>query len=312
MNIEELKLLQKSFIEKNNRVKKKSKKILFILWAITISIILFFFKNVFLTIFIGFVVCFFEFVITLIITSHKLYKSIGNDLEIFRKNYKKFFVLTTIQNNFDDVIYNSDKGFEKSFIDSIGMMKTGDRYYSNDHICARYRNTKFAQSDITIKEQHEEKDENGETKVVWETIFCGQLIIFDFNKKFKTNIQVSSAGFMADTLPDNKSFTTIVTESSEFNNNFTVYTENEHDAFYLLTPHFMGRLNSLYKKFNASIMFAFLDNKVYIAIDTRDDKLEVDPFTPIDEGNIIEKIQNDLVPIVELIDEINANNEIFN
>ena len=117
----------------------------------------------------------------------------------------------------------------------MGMLDTGDRFNSNDYISGTYKNIKFEQSDICIEEKHEERDSDGNKKEVWDTIFEGRVMVFDFNKKFKSTMQVSTSYFSATSLPSNKQFYNVKMEDIEFNKLFTIYAENEHDAFYILT-----------------------------------------------------------------------------
>ena len=63
-------------------------------------------------------------------------------------------------------------------------------------------------------------------------------------------------------------------ESVDFNSELKVYSENELDAFYLLTPHFMERLIYMDNKYNDKISFSFQDKKLYMAIDNRIDTFE--------------------------------------
>ena len=191
------------------------------------------------------------------------------------------------------------------------MLDTGDRFNSNDYISGIYKNIKFEQSDIHMERKHEEKDEDGNKKTVWETIFRGRLMAFDFNKKFKANIRVSSRHFGANSLPWNKKFFNVKMEDIEFNKHFTVYAESEHDAFYILTPQFMEKLQDITKKLNCNIMFCFVDNRLHIAIDNNEDSFEYNVFKPINEQEIEESIVKDIKLITRFVDELNLDNDLF-
>ena len=136
-------------------------------------------------------------------------------------------------------------------------------------------------------------------------------MIFDFNKKFKANIQVASYYFDANSLPWSKKFTRVKMEDIEFNKTFNVYAESEHEAFYILTPHFMEKLKDITKKIKCGVMFCFVDNRLHIAVDNNKDSFEYNVFKPINEQQIEENISNDIKLITNFVDELNLDNDLF-
>ena len=307
MSIDELKMLQLKIIKKNNMCNIVAT--IFISIIFLISIIMFLFNKIELHFFI--ISIFFELVFSIIIVI--IIKNVvnGKDIVLFNKNYKNIFVLKALKNNFDNVVYNPDNGFDKQFVSKVCMLNTGDRYISNDFISGEYKGIKFEQADIHIEEEVEEKDSNGETKTVWETLFKGRLMVFDFNKNFKANIQVSSKAFDAATRSWNGGFTKVLMEDVEFNKNFYVCAQNEHEAFYILTPHFMEKLKEINNKLKCGIMFCFINNRLHIAIDNNKDAFEYNVFKIIDEKEIEADIIKDIKVITEFVSELNLDNDLF-
>lgn len=307
MSIDELKTLQLKIIEKNKKCNLISTII--ILTILIVSAVIFIINR--LEIQFILMISFFELVFSIIITL--IVKSIvnGKDIETFNKNYKNIFVLKALKNNFDDIVYSPDKGFAERYVDEVGMLDTGDRYHSNDFISGAYKGIKFEQADVHIEEKHEEKDEDGRTRTVWETLFRGRLMVFDFNKRFKANIQVSSRYFDAESLPWGKKFTRVKMEDLEFNKNFCVYAQSEHEAFYILTPHFMEKLKEVTNKLNCGVMFCFVDNRLHIAIDNNEDSFECNVFKVINEQEIEANIIKDIKVITDFVDELSLDNDLF-
>lgn len=304
MSIDELKKLQLKIIKKN-----KICNLIAVIFILFTSVITFITTNIELQFFI--MLFFFEIIISIIIISIIKIIVNGKNIKLFNDNFKNIFVLNALQKKFNDIVYYSDKGFEESFVNSIGMLDTGDRYYSNDFISGTYKNIKFEQSDIHIEEKHEEKDSDGNKKIVWKTLFKGRLMIFDFNKNFRANIQVSSVYFDAELLPWGKKFSRIRMDDEDFNKNFCVYAQNEHEAFYILTPHFMEKLKEITKELNCGIMFCFVDNKLHVAIDNHEDSFEYNVFKIINEQEIEEKIIKDIKVITDFVDELKLDNDLF-
>ena len=235
----------------------------------------------------------------------------GKNIKRFYKEFKNTFVLKSLNNVFDDITYLPEKGFSKDFIRNVEMMDTGDSFNSNDYISGTYNGIKFEQSDVKIEEKHEEEDDDGDKEEVWETIFMGRIMVFDFNKSFKTNIKVTGLGFRANTFFRNKKFVNIEMEDNDFNKKFSVCAENEHDAFYILTPHFMEKLKEIAGRLKCGLMFCFSDSKLFIAVDNRDDSFEYDILKPINEKDIEASIESDIKLITNFVDELNLDNDLF-
>lgn len=305
MSIEELKELQAKIIKKE----KKCNLIIsiFVSIMLLIMLILFLLDIDFMVITVLAVIVIISLIIFVIVKAFLH----GDDIQIFDKNFKNIFVKKALEDNFENITYNPDKGFDEEFIDEIGMLDTADMYHSNDLITGEYKGIKFECSDIHIQEEHESTDSDGNTTTTWVTIFEGKLMIFEFNKKFKADLQVSSASFGAEALPWGKRFTEVEMEDVEFNKNFCVYAENEHEAFYILTPHFMEKLKEIEEKINAGIMFCFVDNKLHIAIDNNTDSFEYNVYKPIDEKEIEENIIKDIKTITDFADELDLDNDLF-
>lgn len=170
----------------------------------------------------SFFFCILGFVIGIIITiiiGIKLSKE-------FNKAFKDVFVLKSLQEIFTDLIYNPEKGLDESVIRNTQMMNMGDRYSSNDFISGKYKNFNVVQADVHIEEEHETIDSDGHTTITWVTLFRGRWMIFDFNKTFKTNIQVCQKGFgkaKLNNLFSKSKYKKVMMEDQKFNNNFKIY-----------------------------------------------------------------------------------------
>lgn len=307
MSVEELKQLQQEIIRKNKKDNRIGILVLLILTIITII----FFKIKNMPLFYLLVTSPFALLIYLFILMYIKSKSNGKDIEKFHKEFKNVFVLKSLKNVFEDINYIPEKGFSEEFIDKIGIIDTGDSYYSNDYISGKYKNISFEQSDVHIEERREEENSDGEMEEEWVTTFMGRLMIFDFNKNFKANIQVINWLFSANTLPWGKKFSKVRMEDTEFNNLFTVFAESEHEAFYILTPHFMEKIKELTSKLKCGIMLGFVDNKLHIAVDNYKDSFEYSAYKPINEQEIEENITKDIKLITDFVDELNLDNDLF-
>lgn len=228
--------------------------------------------------------------------------------------FKETFVLNSLKSVFTDLNYEPEKGIAESVIRNTQMMDMGDRYSSNDYISAKYKNINVVQADVHIEEEHESTDSDGNTTTTWVTIFRGKWMIFDFNKNFKANIQVSQKGFGNSRITNwgNKlKYKKVLMEDQSFNNEFRIYAQSEHDAFYILTPSMMERIKKLKNTINGKILLCFIDNKLHVGIQNNRDSFEHSIFKKIDENEVNEEISKDIKLITSFIDELGLDNNLF-
>lgn len=232
----------------------------------------------------------------------------------FTLAFKETFVLKTLKSVFDDLIYEPEKGLDQSIIRNTKMMDMGDRYRSNDYISGKYKNINIIQADVHIEEERESTDSDGNTTTYWVTLFRGRWMIFDFNKSFKANIQVCQNGFWNSKLSnwDSKiKCKKVMMEDQSFNNNFKVYAQDEHDAFYVLTPSLMEKIKNLTNNISGKLLFCFIDNKLHIGIQNDKDSFEHGIFTKIDEEKVTNEISQDIKLITIFVDELSLDNDLF-
>ena len=235
----------------------------------------------------------------------------------YRAAYKRSIVRRSLESVFTDLVYEPDAGISYDTIADTKMMSMGDRFSSEDYVSARYRDIRFEQSDVHIEEKHESTDSNGHTSTSYVTLFRGRWMIFDFNKDFRAKLQIVEKGFPSakrkrffgrkETL-----FKRVEMESETFNDRFLVYAQNEHDAFYVITPAFMERLLRLAAQNKGTLLFCFIDNRLHIAIHDKIDSFEPGSvFSRVDEEAALARTQSEIRVITQFIDELNLDNNLF-
>ena len=307
MNREELNKMQTKILKKNKICNYTLGILLLLILFITLIIVINKRITFVFIIFIIFIEIIFGIAMMIII------KNIinGKDIKIFNKEYKNIYVLNFLKQNFENIIYKLEEGISKKEIKKYNTLNLGDKFTSNDYICGTYKNVKFEQSDIHIQEKYEEEDKDGNKIITWETIFEGRYMIFDFNKNFKSNVQVISNDFIKRSLPRIKNNKKVKLEDIEFNKMFKIYSEIEHDAFYILTPHFMEKIKKLYKELDAPIKLTFMENKLHVAVNNGDDSFEYNVLNPINEEEIEQDIIKDIKLITDFVNELNLDNNLF-
>ena len=255
-------------------------------------------------------VLFFVFVIGMIITIIVDKKPTRQ----FTLAFKDTFVLKSLKFVFDNLVYEPEKGLDESIIRNTGMMYMGDRYSSNDYISGKYKNINVVQADVHIEEEQQTTDSDGNTTTTWVTIFKGRWMIFDFNKSFKANIQVCQKWFGNSRISNWGSkikYKKVKMEDQDFNNKFKIYAQDEHDAFYILTPSLMEKIKKLASNIRGKLLFCFIDNKLHVGIQNSKDSFEHGIFTKINEEKVTNEISQDIKLITSFVDELNLDNDLF-
>ena len=233
--------------------------------------------------------------VLIVLNANSLYK------KKYMKLYKENIVIPIFKSHFSDVVFNYAKGLSKDVIASTDMLKMGSMFSSSDYIKASYKKILFEMSELRIEGFD---SENGSP------YFEGQWYIFDFNKQFKSNVQIREKGF--ETLKKaSRKLKKIEMEDMEFNKQFEVYADNQEDAFYILTPNMMEKIKQLSHQMNGKISLCFMDRKLHIAVDTWDDFFEPDYSKEIDlkqEYYHITKIVEFMKDFVNVLD---LDNDLF-
>ena len=235
----------------------------------------------------------------------------------YRAAFKQAYVQQSLQSMFTDLDYHPDWGIPYETIAATKMMYMGDRYHAEDYISARYKGIPFEQSDVHIEEERQSTDSDGHTHTEYVTIFRGRWMIFAFNKEFKANLQIVQNGFRnakrkrffgkKETL-----FHKVEMESEVFNKQFQVFAQNDHDAFYIITPAFMERIQNLAAHNKGKLLFCFVGDRLHIGIhDNRDSFEPGGIFKSVDEEAVMQKIRGEIGIITQFIDELSLDNTLF-
>ena len=222
---------------------------------------------------------------------------------------KATFVLECLHKLFEQVQFDSTDGFQKNYIRDKELVKMGNIYHSNDLISASYKEIPFQMADILI--QDESTDSEGHTQTT--TLFKGQWFIFQFNKNFTGYLQLRDRenrlfrnGKPYNIFSSRENTKRIEFENDEFNNVFTSYASDDHEAFYLITPHFMEKLLHLKKQMDGELLIGFIDNQLHIAHNSNRDFFEPSLWKEIGE-DYINDVKEDLRVITSIVDELDLS-----
>ncbi len=183
----------------------------------------------------------------------------GKARKEYVSKYKVYIGKPVLESMFERVIYNPDRGFSEGEFRAAHLIrwKNNYRYRSEDWITGVHRGISFQQSDVHI--EHEERDGDNR-KIV--TDISGRIWEFDWPVDVHSRVLIVK-DWNHESLEHG--LNKIELEDVDFNKKFDVYAEDEHSAFYLLTPHFMECVKGL-NKYGRDLYISFDGKKLYILI----------------------------------------------
>lgn len=216
----------------------------------------------------------------------------------------------------DGLVYNPT-GYIASghYKDSRLFTRRYDVYKGDDHVKGKVGATVIEFSELHT--QYITRDSKGRTQ--HHTIFKGLFFVGDFNKHFKGRTFV---------LPDrseklfgslSKVFQSmsmsrpelVKLEDPEFERHFVVYSDDQIEARYILSPSLMRRITEFKKKAGRNVSLSFLNSNVYIAIPYFKNLFEPRIFQTLLDFKPIQEYFEDLQLAVGIVEDLNLNTRIW-
>jgi hypothetical protein len=147
-----------------------------------------------------------------------------------------------------------------------------DRYNGDDFVTGQIDKTDFQFSELHTQYKQVTYGAKGQRHEHWITIFRGLFIHADFNKNFSgtTFVLPDTAerllGALGQSLQKFSSRGELVKlENPEFEKRFVVYSSDQVEARYILTPSIMESMVNISNRFGGEIYFSFVGSRVYFA-----------------------------------------------
>ncbi|CCN84900.1 conserved hypothetical protein [Vibrio nigripulchritudo SFn27] len=239
---------------------------------------------------------------------------------VYRKAYKNE-VVTALLEFIDPSLTCRPNGY----VDSTKYKTSGlyrrsyDRYSGEDHITGKIGKTAIEFSELHTEYKTTSRDSKGRTTTNWHTIFKGIFFIADANKHFnsKTYVLADSQGFFSSI---GKALTDkfggigdrVALEDVDFEQYFEVYSDDQVEARYLLSPALMRRLVEFRKSAgNVGISLSFVGDNIYIAIPNRKDFFEPKLNKSAVAFDMVEEIFRDLDFFIGVVEDLDLNTRIW-
>ncbi len=204
---------------------------------------------------------------------------------------------------------------QESYMSSKIFLSRVDRYTGDDYVKG-----KIGDTFISFSEIHSEYKTQSKNDTDWHTIFKGLFFIADFNKKFKSQTIVlpdvaekmfgSIIGKMFQDL--NKARGDLVKmDDPEFEKLFVVYSNDQIDARYILSPSLMKRITDFKKNSKKNIYLSFINNQIFVAISYYKNLFEPKIFKTLIDFDLIKEYYEDMSLAIGIVEELNLNTRIW-
>lgn len=173
----------------------------------------------------------------------------------------------------------------------------------DDSFEGEYQNTKFSIYEST----YEYESGHGKNRTI-RTIFEGILLKIEIHKEFSGNTVIRPSSFNNSNTSGLKK---TELEDVVFEKIFDVYTTNEIEARYLITPALMERINNIKKVFEANKIYcSFYKQNLYIGLSNSKDYFKIcDMNKPLNDYSQFITMINEIISIYKLIDYLKLTQE---
>jgi hypothetical protein len=202
-----------------------------------------------------------------------------------------------------------------------------DRYRGEDYIEGVIDKTDIRLSELHTEYRQETYDSKGGRREHWVTIFRGLFISADFHKHFHgvtlvlPDTEQSWLGGFGQWLQSisaklgNQPGELVKMEDPEFERLFKVFSTDQVEARYILTPNLIRRIVEFRKKTNSPIRLSFIASRVFVAIPTYHNYFEPPSlFAPadklLDPATLAEYFE-ELKFVLAVVEELNLNTRIW-
>lgn len=231
-----------------------------------------------------------------------LFLGLAGNIPISFNQKVKEAIINTFLEFFGNFEWHSGEKFsaeELNYYNLFDYVKTSSSGYDSDYFEGQYKNLKIIISEALLINEDV-------------PIFDGVLVQIELNKNFNAHtIIVEKCLTSIDSGLFWENVGKIELEDTEFNKCFKVFSDNQVEARYILTPSMMERFKNLKETFKTTgIRAAFRDKSLLIAIPSNENLFEVCDFKkPVTDTGQIRELFEQFLAILSLVDILHLNSK---
>lgn len=231
---------------------------------------------------------------------------INNKSKIFSSFYKEEVVDEIIHAFCPNATYSPNNGVGEDLFRNSGLFTSPDRYHAEDLIEGCLDKTSFICSEVHAEERRARSTKNG-VQYYWEDIFKGFLFIADFHKEFQGETTILQNSFFKVKMGTSR----VKMENPDFEKVFDVFSTNQIEARYLITPSMMERMLKLDSNFKKGVTISFRNSTILVAIPDSKNRFEADVWSSLNDMSILKSDFSVLQSLLDIVEELNLNTRIW-
>lgn len=227
----------------------------------------------------------------------------GADLRGIGKQTKSLMVLP-VANEFG-LTYEASPGLQAGVYDfrEAKILPNWDRETYEDRLTGTRKGIAFDFFEARLEEKRTTRDSKGRTQTKWVTVFSGQCLRFEFPRKFHGRTLVARDAGIFNRFGGARGMDIVKLEDPVFEKAFTVYSTDQVESRFILTPDFMQRLVDMENTFHGGrLRCAFVDGEILIALEGGNMFEPGSLFKPLTNPARIRELLDDFAAIFKLID----------
>lgn len=245
-------------------------------------------------------------IVIVVISVIILITCINNKSKIFSSFYKEEVVDEIIRVFCPNATYSPNDGVGEELFRNSGLFTSPDRYHAEDLIEGCLDKTSFICSEVHAEERRARSTKNG-VQYYWEDIFKGFLFIADFHKEFQGETTILRNSFFKVKMGASR----VKMENPDFEKVFDVFSTNQIEARYLITPSMMERMLKLDSNFKKGVTISFRNSTILVAIPDSKNRFEADVWSSLNDMSILKSDFAVLQSLLDIVDELNLNTRIW-
>lgn len=235
------------------------------------------------------------------------YSCVSSKSQELSAYYKKEVIAQVLQSFCENATFTPEQGIHESEFRNCGLFTSPDRYHTEDLIEGRKGKTAFCCAEVHAEERKTRVDSKGRTSHYWVDIFKGFLFIADFQKDFQGHTTVRRNSLFKLSFGGSR----VKLENPDFEKTFDVYSTDQVEARYLLSPSMMERLLKLETELNKDITVSFRNSNILIAIPESKNHFEASVWKSINDLSQLKDDFSTIHALVSIIEELNLNTRIW-
>lgn len=221
------------------------------------------------------------------------------------KRQSKALFVEPIARSFD-LDFIADPGFVDTAgtLRAAGLIPRFDRSAFEDRLVGQRHGIDFEFFEAHLKQRRTET-RNGRTHTKYVTVFRGQCLRFNFHKRFFGETLVTRDAGIFNRFGGRRGMDRAILEDPTFEKAFEVYTTDQVEARFILTPDLMQRLVDLEKVFKGKkLRCAFAGDEMLVAVEGEDLFEPGDLFRPMDDPARVRGVLEDFAVVFTLMESV--------